>query len=160
MEYVMQILNHSLYKAEIDKIKKYEVSRIYCKHGLEHFLDVARIAYLLNLENKLGYSKELIYITGLLHDIGKHQEYTDGIPHEKASYKIGMQILNDIKLNDCDKALILNAILEHRNIKVKDQNNLSGIIYLADKLSRVCFTCEHQLTCNWDNKKKNSKLKY
>ena len=37
-----------------------EKSRIFCKHDLQHSLDVARIAYILNLEADLKIEKEII----------------------------------------------------------------------------------------------------
>ena len=41
---------------------------------MEHFLDVARLMYIYNLEDQAGFSKEMIYAAGLLHDIGRYEQ--------------------------------------------------------------------------------------
>ena len=69
----------------MEQIRVLEQDRIFCRHDTTHFLDVARIAYIENLENGLGLAKEEIYAAALLHDIGRHLQYTRGIPHEQAS---------------------------------------------------------------------------
>ncbi len=43
----------------------------YCRHGLEHLLDVARISYIQVLEDGLDYDENVLYAAALLHDIGK-----------------------------------------------------------------------------------------
>ena len=53
------------------KMKKFEHDREFCCHQITHLLDVARIAYIKNLEAGLGIDKELIYTAAILHDIGK-----------------------------------------------------------------------------------------
>ena len=50
MKRVNQIIKHPDYMDALKQVKKYEASRIFCRHQVEHFLDVARIAYILNLE--------------------------------------------------------------------------------------------------------------
>ena len=39
---VRQIVTHPLYQQEFSALQKAEQERIYCKHTMEHFLDVAR----------------------------------------------------------------------------------------------------------------------
>ena len=85
MERVNQILQHAEYLKNIAKIEECESERIFCKHDITHFLDVARIAQILNLKEELHIPEELIYATALLHDIGRHIQYIEGTPHEKAS---------------------------------------------------------------------------
>ena len=92
MKRVNKILENSTYQEYIRKNKAAEVDRIFCCHNMEHFLDVARIAQIINLEEKLELSKELIYATALLHDIGRHVQYEDGTPHEVASAKLAENI--------------------------------------------------------------------
>ena len=71
MNRVDLILEHPKYQEYLDKIKQAEEKRIFCLHNMNHFLDVARIAYIMNLEEELGIAKEIIYATALLHDIGR-----------------------------------------------------------------------------------------
>ena len=68
--------------------------RIFCRHTPEHFLDVARLMYIYSLENKLNLSREIIYATALLHDIGRAQQYLSGISHDIAGAEIAGKILD------------------------------------------------------------------
>ena len=81
MERVNRICEHPVWKWHMERLTEYEKDRIFCRHGMEHLLDVARIAYIENLENNRSISKEIIYGAPLLHDIRTYLEYTEGIPH-------------------------------------------------------------------------------
>ena len=146
-------------------IEEREMDRIYCKHGMEHLLDVARIAMLINVERNLSISKELIYSTALLHDIGRSKEYTDGTPHEKAGVMLSEEILNECEADKEFTECVLYAIESHRGLDsleytntVKD--NLRALIKEADHLSRNCFMCKAKDTCKWSEEKKNKCIKY
>lgn len=92
------ILNDTEYIYYLKRNKKFEKDRKFCKHNLKHFLDVARIAQLINLEESLGFNKEIIYTTAILHDIGKSLQYENGTPHEISSWEISKEfyIITDI----------------------------------------------------------------
>ncbi len=90
------IQNHPLYLSADRRLQELEETRVFCRHQMNHLLDVARIAYILNLEMKLGISRDLIYAAALLHDIGKGRQYEEGIPHETASADLAEQILADM----------------------------------------------------------------
>lgn len=77
MERLNTVLRHPLYQQYYKELREEERDRIFCCHQMEHLLDVARIAYIRNLENNLGYSKELLYTTAILHDIGKALQYKE-----------------------------------------------------------------------------------
>lgn len=160
MNRVDLILEHPKYQEYIDKIKQAEEKRIFCLHNMNHFLDVARIAYIMNLEEELGISKEIIYVTALLHDIGRFVQYEDGMPHEKASAELAEELLQETGFDKKEQSLILRAIREHRNKEMADEKSLAGIIYRADKASRACFACEAEVHCDWDKSKKNMRVKY
>ena len=102
--------------------------------------------------------KEYIYAVGVLHDIGRWQEYEEGIRHEIASVKLAGPILADCGFEEQEIREILLAISNHRNKDIKEENTLSGWIYQADKKSRSCFSCEAEKLCNWSIEKKNLKL--
>lgn len=152
MERVNNILNNSKYKEYLNKNTYCEKDRIFCKHNLEHFLDVARIARIMVLEENLNISKEIIYSTALLHDIGRWIEYEGGESHEKASYKLSGEILNQCGFNDKEKEIILDGILNHRN---NNSEGFNKVMYLADKKSRACFLCNAEKLCKWSKEKKN-----
>lgn len=155
-----QIINHELFQKCLQKNNDAEQNRKFCRHGLTHFLDVARIAWILNLEEQVGISKELIYGTALLHDLGRFVQYQDGTPHEIASREIASHILKDCDYDEGEREQILEAISSHRDASCKEGNNLKGIIYRADKLSRTCFGCDAEAECNWKGDKKNHFLLY
>lgn len=47
---------------------------------MSHLLDVARIAYIRNLEKGYGFRKDVIYAAAVLHDIGKALQYEEKFP--------------------------------------------------------------------------------
>lgn len=159
MEKVNKIISHRLWRDCLEQIKKAEENRIFCKHDFSHFLDVARIAYIENLEKGLSVSKEAIYASALLHDIGRHLQYAEGIPHEKASSVLAKKILSDCGFDERLQQQILYAIDSHRQTEsaaVSDQ--LAGLLYRADKKSRNCMFCAVQGECNRSREKKNLNL--
>jgi HD superfamily phosphodiesterase len=131
----------------------------YCQHGLQHHIDVARIAYILVLEhNDLSYfakevglnsklaAKEVIYAAGLLHDIAKWQEVQDGVDHAASGARLAREILPRAFFNANEINQICRAIYEHRNIS-QDMSFLGERIHRADNLSRVCDQCEERSSC-------------
>ena len=158
MHVIEKIWNHPLYAKYYQKLAEAEKERIFCCHQVGHLLDVARIAYIQNLEQKLGIRKEVIYGAAFLHDIGKYRQYSEGIPHEKASAEIAEVILNEAAgdaFSEGEKASILRAVLGHRRLR-EDMEALEKLIYTSDKLSRNCFACKAQEECSWDAGRKNS----
>lgn len=160
MDRVNLILRNSKFQEYIDRIKQAEEERIFCLHNMGHFMDVARIAYIINLEEGVGISRELIYATALLHDIGRFVQYEDGTPHEKVSAILAVEIMEEAGFDEMEQDEILRAIREHRNKNVAVEKTLSGIIYRADKASRSCFACEAEIQCDWNSSKKNRKISY
>ncbi|MFD3158300.1 HD domain-containing protein [Haloimpatiens sp. FM7330] len=160
MDRVNAILHNEKYKKYLNKISLYEVDRKFCKHNIEHFLDVGRIAYIMVLEKKLKYSKEIIYSIALLHDIGRWKQYEEGISHEKASAELAKNILKDVDFNDSEIEIILKAILKHRKEQKAEKDELCNLIYMSDKLSRKCFSCSASSECNWKESMKNLNIKY
>lgn len=159
MERINKILNHDLFIKCIEKINAAEADRSFCCHNMVHFLDVARIAYILNLEEDLGIEKELIYGAALLHDIGRHEQYADGIPHELASARIAPKILIECGFNEKETGVIIDAIRLHRTSEIAEEPSLNGILYRADKASRACFACKVEAACDWKQDKKNLQIK-
>ena len=115
MERVDRILRHPVYRNCLLRVEEYERDRIFCRHQTEHFLDVARIAWILNLEERKGIEKDVVYAAALLHDIGRYVQYMDGTPHEKASARIAPDILRDCGYTEAESGRILGAIEAHRS---------------------------------------------
>lgn len=160
MDRIDKILKHNLFLENLEKNMAAEADRCFCRHDMAHFLDVARIGVIINLEEKLEIPYELIYGAALLHDIGKHRQYEEGIPHEQASAAIAPEILRDCGFDEKETDVITDAILQHRNSGVIAEGNLRGVLYRADKASRPCFSCRAEKDCNWKGSKKNMKILY
>jgi len=191
MKRVDAILTDPSFLKRIDAIEEGEVDRVYCKHGMEHILSVARIAYELYMElyidwldnewhhtdmvkdetiNEMNddiernfwnkeYMKEIIYSTALLHDIGRCSKYEETMSHREAGPIIARPILERTGFTYGEIGNICEAIKLHGTVP-KDEGSLAGILYRADKLSRLCFRCPSKDECNWDEEKKNSTLQY
>ena len=155
------IQNHPLYLSADRRLQELEETRVFCRHQMNHLLDVARIAYILNLEMKLGISRDLIYAAALLHDIGKGRQYEEGIPHETASADLAEQILADmpakLAFTSEEQQQILTAIRGHRRLR-RDAEPLEALLYKSDKMPRACFACPAESQCNWSNDKKNMEI--
>lgn len=157
MERLSCILNDEKYTQYLETINENEKQRIFCRHGLQHFLDVARISYIINLEEDLGYSKELIYVASFLHDIGRGAPPDILEDHEKVSWNIAEKLLNKYDFSDDEKNLLKEAILGHRK---DEQSGFANLIFRGDKLSRDCYVCKAEKECYWPIDKKNKNIKY
>ena len=153
------VLNHNLFNEKINKIEDDEKTRVFCKHDFSHLMDVARICYIINLEENLNIDKDLIYVTALLHDLGRADEVDTGINHSILSQEIAQEILKDLDFDEKSKQRIISAIKHHRTNKENDDRFIE-IFYKADKLSRMCFRCPARSICNWPEEKKNKTVIY
>lgn len=160
------ILHNAKFNKGIEKINQQERERIFCKHGIEHLLDVARMMYIRYLEdlteNSLNNStmnninKEIIYATALLHDIGRAEEYEiHKRPHAAASVDMAKEILIEAGFCAEERTLICNAIANHNNIAT---DKLSYLLQEADQLSRNCLRCKAIDECNWVEERKNKEI--
>ncbi len=156
MKRIDDILEHPEFKENIKRINEAEIDRIYCLHGIEHLLDVARISYIINMEENLGYNKEVIYAMGLLHDIGRNLEYQQGVSHHQAGGEIAFEILKDVGFCEEECKMICQAIKNHKEpMDGEDEKSLNYLLFKADKLSRNCFNCKAYDSCYWEVSKKN-----
>ena len=160
MERYNLIINNPLYQEYMNQIQEEEKNRTFCKHNIEHSLDVARIAYIINLEKGLKFSKDLIYATALLHELGRCAQYKDNTPHHKASAKIAYKILSECNYAEIEKALICDTILNHSGDKDLLPDSFQWVFYQGDKLSRQCSICEEYHNCYWSEEMKNQRILY
>lgn len=186
MERVHRLLADEEYRQSIKKLEKLEQNRIFCHHGIEHLLTVARIAWIENLEEKLGLEKEEIYLAALLHDLGRVDEYERGIPHHEAGKKRAEYFLRKLEMPKTRQKEILRAIGEHRrssrnrtsdgdrasvnraadgdrtsvNRTADPGGKLAVLLAEADKSSRNCSYCQAYEACKWSEDEKNRLLRY
>lgn len=155
MKNIDRIINHPLFIMSMKKIHAYEINREFCCHGIEHSLDVARVAYIANLEQNLGFQKEMIYAAALLHDIGRWRQYAENMPHEEAGAALAADILEDTTFSKEVIGQILAAIGGHREKQEIETDRFAYLLYEADKKSRICWLCEVQEKCYWPETQKN-----
>ena len=77
-----------------------------------------------------------------------------------ASAELARSILTDCGYSPAEQEEIVSAILQHRLPKTGAQNDLAGLLFRADKASRLCMFCGAAEVCNWSQEKKNMNLKY
>ncbi|MDO4633342.1 MAG: HD domain-containing protein [Eubacteriales bacterium] len=153
------VFEHPAYQREFLPLQEAEKDRKFCRHTLEHFLDVARLTWILCLEEKCEIDREQIYAAALLHDLGRYRQISEGIPHEKASVMLAKEILPDCGFTQGEIGKITEAIDAHRGSGERTENSrLAELLYKADKLSRNCFACPASGECNWNEEKKNHRI--
>lgn len=159
MERIDAILQDSRFQYGLQRIVELEKERIFCCHRLDHLLDVARIAWIMVLEQNLPLKKEIVYGAALLHDLGRYRQYEEQIPHHQASAELAKEILPDAGYTVEEVDAIADAIGQHGDQTVS-QSILAQVLYRADKLSRSCFQCAAQAECKWSEEKRNQTIRY
>ncbi len=154
MNRISEITDNELFRSCLLQIEECEKDRIFCRHGISHLLDVARIAYILKLERGLKIEREMIYAAALLHDIGRHEQYLNGISHDEAGARIAEKILRQCGFDDHETEMITAAVRYHRE-KDGSGSGLGSLLKEADRLSRTCFVCQSYDECKWQEEKKN-----
>lgn len=159
MHRVDRIMDNSEYRALMESIRLRERTRIFCCHGLDHCLDVARIAYIMNVEGSFGIDREIIYAAALLHDVGRADPDDTGIEHHILSVRYASEILEQCGFDGQEKLLICDAIGAH-NTDGAERDGLAYLLYRADKLSRNCFECAAADQCYWPDPERNKGITY
>lgn len=157
MENTNRIYSDPRVRERLEKLKGYEKDRKFCKHDLDHFLTVGRIATIRAYEEGFEVNRDLIYSAALLHDLGRTEEYEREIPHDRASVAFAKEILKITDFNDEEKERILSMIGAHRG---DPKDGYEKIFNEADKLSRACFLCDMREDCYWPEDRKNMMIKY
>ncbi len=185
MDFVDKLLKETEFLELLGKLEQLEENRQFCRHGLPHLLDTARIAWIRVLEQgaegyalgeiqelsdgannpKEGYQesapaleKEDIYLAALLHDLGRIAEYEEGIPHHQAVGPVAEKLLGEIGYPREKQALLVKAMEGHRKAPMGEA--LESLLGWADKKSRNCFFCKAQKACKWEQGKQNETIEY
>lgn len=146
---VNRILNHPVYQEYMQRMTAAERERRYCRHGYDHGLAVARIAYAYLLEQgTLEINKEVIYAAALLHDIGRWVEYAEGQDHAEAGAGLADPILDQCGFGPDETGSIVQSIREHRRDPGDHVlSQLGRALALADDWARDCRHCPSQAGC-------------
>ena len=155
MDRINQILQHPLFIKYMKENAVKEKERIFCRHNMAHVMDVARIAYILNMEEGHGLAKDMIYGAALLHDIGRHVQYENGEKHAFAGARMAPEILYECGFSEQEIEEITDAIYHHSDKSRVGQTGLAGLLAKADQMSRACFVCAAEKECNWKDERKN-----
>lgn len=159
MRRVDNILHNDLYIYLMARIKDKERDRIFCCHGLDHCLDVARIAYMIGKDENINIERELLYAAALLHDVGRADPDDTGVSHHILSVRYAEDILRQSGFDAEETELICDAIGSH-NTDGAGRDGLAYILYKADKLSRNCFDCAAAGECYWPDSERNKGIIY
>ena len=124
MERVKNIWRHKTFQMAVEKLKEFERDRIYCCHGMEHSMDVARICYIMSLEKGCQIPKDLIYGAALLHDLGRIYEYQNQCSHVSGSILLALQILPESGFSREETDRIISVIKAHRKSEKKREREL------------------------------------
>ena len=159
MERIDAIVRDHLFRECLDKNRATEENREFCKHDLQHFLDVARITFFLLLESdglvsfcqdnnlsSLQAAKEVVYAAGILHDIGRWRQYETGEDHSIIGAEMAEEILGRAVFSPQEIRIITRAIREHREQR-QGMSLLGELLYRADNLSRACHQCSAKEKC-------------
>lgn len=161
MRRVNEIVTSPLFREYYSRLEQLEANRIFCRHQMQHLLDVGRIAWIRCLEEKMELKKDVVYGAAVLHDIGKSLQYEQRIPHEEAGAKLAGMILDqlpeDAAYTEAEKKAIVTAVRGHRKLR-SDPEVLERLLYESDKASRMCFACHAEADCNWSTEKKNREI--
>lgn len=149
-------------KEFLERMRELEIrerDRVYCRHDFSHSMDVARLGYLYALEEGLALDKEQFYLTALLHDIGRIDEYRYGISHAEAGKKLAGEILLHIGYPAEKIPAILSAIGGHpgRCFCWKDGGR-DPVRAFEKGGSKIppCFACHAADTCKWSVERRNT----
>lgn len=153
MQRIRPILRDQEFLTLLREIEELEQDRIYCRHGLPHLLDTARIAAIMAMDANAGCPRDVIYAAALLHDIGRGVQYTQNIPHEQAGIAIAKRILQRTEFTPAEQEEILTAVGGHQS--EQREHTLSRLIHEADHACRMCFACAAQDTCKWTEEQRN-----
>lgn len=151
-----RILKNPMYSRYMEYLAKKEEDRAFCRHDIEHCLDVARIAFILAMENGVTLGKDIVYGAALLHDIGRVFSVEK---HHQESVRAAKVILGECGYSTEEIILICDAIESHRENTVT-LSDLRHILAAADKMSRQCYKCSVSEECYWEENKKNMEIKY
>lgn len=156
MARVNQLLEHDDFICYMEKIENLEKERRFCRHGFEHGLSVARVAYAYLLERGTEIpAKEVVYAAAFLHDIGRWVEYQTGEDHAEASARLALPLLEACRFSSEDIQVILKGIREHRRHPDDNLTLLGKAMALADDWARDCRNCTVQNLCyKFNNKMK------
>jgi uncharacterized protein len=168
MDRVNAIINNKEFQDWIVANNQAEYGSQYCRHGLEHAFDVARIAYELWLDNSGNpVAKDIVYAAALLHDIGYWSKFEDLTENsaddedieEESPFVVAASLAEEILFSAGYHPAVITEILKAiKNMDTDSKEGLSVILRKANEMSRPCFICPMVEKCS--KEPKNKRLEY
>ena len=159
MDRVDRIIYNDEYRRLMETVRNKETDRIFCRHGFEHCLDVARIAYIMNIEQGYAIDREIIYAAALLHDVGRADPDDTGRKHHELSVEYAGRILEQCGFSTQENEQICDSIGSHKTYGA-ERGLLSYVLENADEGSRNFFDCKASDQCYWLESARNTGIKY
>ena len=149
MQRFYEVLAAPRFREYLQRIGEHEAGRKFCRHDEQHLLDTARLPRILVLEERLDFSREMVYTAAFLHDIGRWCEY-EGLQedHAAAGAVLARPLLQKAGFTGPETDVITAAIAEHRLPSLQCATPLGRILAAADDLSRRCFACAAAAECH------------
>jgi HD superfamily phosphodiesterase len=148
MDRVRNLTADQDYRRYLAETEKREVDRLFCRHDFSHLLDVARIAWILCLEQGKDIARYVVYAAALLHDIGRFMQYDNpAVDHALASAELAGPLLDRHGFAEEETVFIREAIACHRLPPKQVEHPLGRILAEADDLSRRCVDCHAREGC-------------
>ncbi len=154
---IKRILQHQFFQVCLSFNQEREQNRYFCRHDLQHLLDVARICYILVLEEGALESiitgntarqkiKEVVYAAALTHDMGRWVQYDTGEDHALVGAGFAEEVLKETGFCRTEIEVITGAVSSHRS-GATSGGVLGQYLRRADDLSRPCWQCEARDAC-------------
>lgn len=158
MSYLARLLALESYRQALRALEDQEADRIYCKHNLDHFLDVARVTMLVCADFDIPADKDVVYLAALMHDLGRLDK--GQADHPVASAQLADQWLEAIDFPADRRPEVIRLIEGHGWRGPAVPSNLLEAFSLADSLSRPCYQCPATDSCHWPADRKNAYPRY
>lgn len=157
MNRVNALLHLQEYAARLSRLTALEAERPFCRHGLDHLLDVGRMMWIFALEEGLSLDREVVYAAALLHDLGRLAQLEEGTPHQEAGAELALRLLPEAGFCREEAEAVAAAIRTHRGSRSQGgRSALGALLYRADKECRPCWQCPARGECNWPEERKNA----
>lgn len=197
MPRVDALVCHPRFALDLAHLEELERDRPWCRHGLSHLLDVARIMWIAVLEHGWDasaghevagvgssardacdtgtatceggagtplFTRDVIYATALLHDMGRVAQYETGEPHHAAGQRYARELLGELagpeRFTAAETEAIVYAVGAHRSCGAGASAGpaaeaLANLLRASDKAARACWACSARATCAWPLEKRN-----
>lgn len=102
-------------------------------------------------------SKDIIYATALLHDLGRADQYEKGISHEEAGAILAEEILTDCGYTREERKFMTDTILRHRDMK-EESESFASIFIVQINFQEIASTAKQDRNVIGRKKRKTTSI--